>query len=225
MPNLTLTQKWSDGGVPITATRQLTPAAEASLDFSVPNGSHNLAGTFSLVTAKVQNVFILSNQAVTLSAGGTNAIQTITTTGTVTAGTFTLTFGGQTTAALPYTATASQIQTALLALSSIGTGNVSCAGGPLPGTGVTVTFTGSLGVAVRTLMTHTDTLTGGSVSIATTTAGAAPDTTFSLLAGLPLLWDYQGYYAQPFLADVVRFNGTNVSGVDALVQVRTFSSL
>ncbi len=49
---------------------------------------------------------------------------------TATAGTFTLSFGGQTTAALNTNATSAQIQTDLESLSSIGQGNVSVTGMP-----------------------------------------------------------------------------------------------
>lgn len=49
----------------------------------------------------------------------TNAVQTIYVT-RATAGTYTLTFNGQTTSALPYNATVSQVQTALRALSTVG---------------------------------------------------------------------------------------------------------
>ena len=47
---------------------------------------------------------------------------------TATGGTFTLTYGGKTTAALAYNAMATQIQSALEALSSVGTGKVTVSG-------------------------------------------------------------------------------------------------
>jgi hypothetical protein len=48
---------------------------------------------------------------------------TVTIGGTPTGGTFTLTFGGQTTAGIAYNAATSAVQSALVALSSIGAGN------------------------------------------------------------------------------------------------------
>ncbi len=105
---------------------------------------------------------------------GLNDIQTITTTGTPGGGTFTLTFGGQTTPAIPYNATATAIEEFLEGLTSIGDGQVSATGGALP-TGVIVTFIGTLANASQTLMTHSDSLTGGSapaVAIAHTQVGA-----------------------------------------------------
>lgn len=107
---------------------------------------------------------------------GTNEVQTLTITGTPTGGTFTLTYAGHTTAALPYNATAAQVQSALRALGNIGYQDVVCAGGPLPGAGITITFQGRLAGTNVAAITTTDSLTGGTTpasAIATTTAGAA----------------------------------------------------
>jgi hypothetical protein len=106
---------------------------------------------------------------------GVNDVQTLTTTGVPTGGTFTLTFGGQTTPAIPYNATATAIEEFLEGLTSIGDGNVACTGGPLP-TGVVCTFIGTLANASQTLMTHADSLTGGSTPAVVnthTTTGAS----------------------------------------------------
>jgi hypothetical protein len=90
-------------------------------------------------------------------------IQSVTITGTPTGGTFVLRFGGQNTSALNWNCTASQMQTALQALSSIGSGNALVTGGPGPGTAFTVEFTGTLGYASQALITlQTNSLTGGS---------------------------------------------------------------
>jgi hypothetical protein len=98
---------------------------------------------------------------------GTNAIsndvQTISTFGTPTGGTFTLTFNGQT-ATLPYNATAAQIQTALNGLSSINGigGSVTVTGGPLPTNPVVVTFGGTLtGLQQNLLIVNSSGLAGG----------------------------------------------------------------
>lgn len=90
-----------------------------------------------------------------------NEVQTITITGSPTGGTFPLTYQGQT-ATIDYDFTAAEVQTALETLSSIGSGNVSCTGGPLPGTAVDVEFTGDLAATnVDKLLTDSDSLTGG----------------------------------------------------------------
>jgi hypothetical protein len=55
---------------------------------------------------------------------GTDEVQTVTIAGGASGGTFTITFGGQTTSALPYGSSAAVVQAALEALSSIGVGNM-----------------------------------------------------------------------------------------------------
>jgi hypothetical protein len=95
-----------------------------------------------------------------------------------TGGTFTLTWSGQTTAAIDWDATASEVQAALIALSNIGPSDVVVTGAALPEGTLTAEFTGTLGEANQAQMTSTGTaLTGGTdtVPIATSVAGAAPD--------------------------------------------------
>lgn len=104
-----------------------------------------------------------------------NDVQTITTTGNPTGGTFTLTWQGQTTSALAFNASAGAIHAALQALSNIGQGQIVGTGGPLP-TGVSLTFTGTLAGYPQVAITHTDSLTGGSspaVVVTHTTFGVA----------------------------------------------------
>ena len=76
---------------------------------------------------------------------GVAEVQTLTVTGSPTGGTFTVKATGGPTepAAIAYNATASAVQSALEALSNIASGDVTCAGGPHPGTPVTVTFGGA----------------------------------------------------------------------------------
>ncbi len=96
-------------------------------------------------------------------------VQTVTITGAPTGGTFTLTFGAATTAAIAYNATAATVQTALQALADIGANNVVVTGGPGPATAWTVEFTGTLGFANQATMTATSSLTGGSSPTVTVT--------------------------------------------------------
>lgn len=102
-----------------------------------------------------------------------NEVQLVTITGTPTGGTFTLSYAGQTTAGIVYNAAATAVQTALLALSSIGTGNVvvtGAVGGPY-----TVTFQGTLaGTDVAQMTANSSGLTGGTtptVTVTTVTPG------------------------------------------------------
>jgi hypothetical protein len=108
-----------------------------------------------------------------------NEKQSVTITGSPTGGTFTLTYSGQTTAAIAYNANAAAVQSALEALSNIGVGDVTVTGGALPGTAVVVEFTGALAGTNVSQMTASSSLTGGSspaVTIATTQGGAAAQT-------------------------------------------------
>lgn len=90
------------------------------------------------------------------------------------AGTFTLTYKGQTTAPIVYNATNTAVQTALRALSTIGT-NCTVRGGPGPGTAWVVTFTGAL-AQDPTLLTG--------VGTGLTPSGAVTVTDSSLYASL-----------------------------------------
>lgn len=108
---------------------------------------------------------------------GTNERQSVTVTGGPTGGTFTLTYSGQTTAAIAYNANADEVRTALEALSTIGDGNVAVSGGPGPGAPFYVDFVGTLAGTNAAAMTASGaSLTGGTtpgVTIATVTGGAA----------------------------------------------------
>jgi uncharacterized phage protein gp47/JayE len=89
-------------------------------------------------------IIVASNPGVLWESEG---LQTLSISGNATGGTFTLAVDGQTTAAIPSNATATQIQTALAALSNVGVGNVACSGGPLPGVNVVITISYVLGSA------------------------------------------------------------------------------
>lgn len=102
---------------------------------------------------------------------GSNEVQSIAITGSPTGGSYTLEFDGQVTAPIAYNANAAAIQSALLALSNLGTGDVTVAGtGPF-----TVTFGGNkAGVNVPTIVADDSGLTGGTtptVTVSVTTQG------------------------------------------------------
>jgi hypothetical protein len=111
---------------------------------------------------------------------GTDEIQTLTIGGTPTGGTFKLRFEGLTTAAITWSATnatlVANIDTALEALPSIGTGNVTTAvGTAVAGIGtITITFVGALAKkAVPTIVVASNDMTGTvpTVAVAETTPG------------------------------------------------------
>jgi hypothetical protein len=128
---------------------------------------------------------------------GTDEVQTITIGGTPTGGTFTLTFGGFTTAPIPWSATnatlLASIDAALEALPNIGAGGVATAAGTLTaGIGtITVTFNGAnLAKRAWTVMTaNAAALTGTAptVAVARTTPGV--DATYRNAAPGQLLTD------------------------------------
>jgi hypothetical protein len=105
------------------------------------------------------------------SAGNVNEAQTVTISGGVTGGTFTLTYSGQTTAAIAWNAASSAVQSALVALSNLAAGDVTVtgsAGGPW-----TVTFGGTLASQnVAAMTASAASLTGGTPAIAVATATA-----------------------------------------------------
>jgi hypothetical protein len=115
--------------------------------------------------ARLRSLPVLLRAALGLNAvgpTGAQEIETLTITGAPTGGTFTLTYSAQTTTALPYNATAAQIQAALQALSNIGDLDVIVTGGPFPATAVVVSFVGALsGTVTGAPLTATPAFTGG----------------------------------------------------------------
>lgn len=139
-------------------------AAQAQMTASVYSGAATATHAIA-VTEFVAAVVGVSEQ------------QTVTLTGTPTGGTFTLTYSGQTTAAIAYNADAPTVDAALEALSNIGAGDVAVtgnAGGPW-----LVVFTGALASMAQPAMTGNGaSLTGGSaetLSVAEVTASAGPN--------------------------------------------------
>lgn len=106
------------------------------------------------------------------ASGCPNAIQVIDYDGaSATTGTFTLTFGGDETAALDFDASAAEIESALEALSSVGTGNVSASGGPLNSSPVTVEFIDELGAVRHSRMTVDDAGLDGDLVVSASSYG------------------------------------------------------
>jgi hypothetical protein len=108
-------------------------------------------------------------------ASGTSEVQTLTESGTISAGTYTITFNGQTTTALAFDATAATIQAALEALSNVAPSDVVVAGGPVHTTPVSLTFYGNLIGNVAAVTVDTTLLTGSTpgITVATATPGVA----------------------------------------------------
>lgn len=79
----------------------------------------------------------------TTTVVGVSEVQSIPSNGG-SAGTFTISYRGEVTAPIAYNAAAAAVQTALQALSQIGTGNATVTGGPANTTALVVTFAGTL---------------------------------------------------------------------------------
>jgi len=164
-------------GLLLTAPYTLTGAAEANKTLATltPGFAGRVQAAFAAVTTAVTTASKAANVQLYIdNVPGTNEVQTLTITGTPTGGTFTITYDGVTSAAIAYNANAAAVQSALEAMSNIAVGDVTCGGGALPGTPVTITFGGSLAGTDVPLATTTGSLTGGTTptaTIATTTAG------------------------------------------------------
>jgi hypothetical protein len=164
-------------GFIIIFSKGKTPASKGMDVFPVRVASNSKGYSTDNEAAPVNVQFVITDrplQNATVPAAGANEVQTVTITGSPTGGTYTLTYSGQTTSSIVYNATAAAVQSALEALSNIAPGDVTCGGGPHPGTPITVTFTGLLGGTDVTQMTATGSFTGGTspaITVTTTTPG------------------------------------------------------
>ncbi len=101
-----------------------------------------------------------------------NEVQSITVSGTVSGGTYTVTFNGETTAAIAWNAAIADIELNMESLDNIPQGECTVGGGALPATPVTLTFSGTLAGAQPEITVNSSSLTGGgSYVVATDTPG------------------------------------------------------
>jgi len=152
---------------------------------------------------------------------GGREVQTLTC--TATAGTFKLTHGGQTTPALAFGATANQVQTALVALSTIAsatvtfsTGAAACSGA---GVGMVVTFTGSI-IDEAPMTKDVSLLSGGTITVAETFKGGREVQTLTCTATAGTFKLTHGGQTTPALA----FGATANQVQTALVALSTIAS-
>lgn len=178
----------------VTFTNETTTANSTRTEYRITNAA---------------KVYVDEDTAVTVQKAN-DELQSLTFTGSPTGGSVVFRFGGQDTSALDWNCTASQMQTALQALSSVGPGNALVTGGPAPATAFQVQFTATLGQADQSLITlQTNSLTGGSspsVSIAEVQAGQAYTT---ITTGF-VLWYAGGvvvFDATQPVGTYVRFSG------------------
>lgn len=182
----------SSGAISASGYDNETGNTEINTNPTFPAASVNVALSLAFTVANVQDVFLWSDKGGTIKTNGTSTadVQTITITGTPTGGDFPLTFLGQTTI-VAFNSSAATVQAALRLLSTIGSPNVTCTGGPLPGTPVVCTFAGTLTPGLQPLMTtFSGSLTGGAsptVTITHTTLGL-PSNTIVLPPGNPIMF-------------------------------------
>jgi hypothetical protein len=127
-----------------------------------------IAPITATMPAKISDVIALAAVATPVSD-----VQTISEAGPPTSGNFTVTLDQVVSGNIAYNATAAAVQTVLQAMSNVGAGNVTCTGGPLPGTPVVCTFGGTLANRYVDLMTaQSGGLAAGTASVAHTTPGS-----------------------------------------------------
>jgi hypothetical protein len=126
--------------------------------------------------------------------------------GSPSAGNFTLTYKGQTTANIVYNAAASAVQSALQALSTIGAGNATVSGSN--GGPYTVTFAGTLANDMTALTGNGTGLTGGTFAVTQTQIYNAFVHDMALKVGKPSPFeDESGLFAQEWDCVVVADSG------------------
>ncbi len=185
--------------------------SELRIDENFATNSNSATLALAFTVTNVQSLFLVADKGCTITTNNTNTadVQTVTITGTPTGGTFPLSYNGAVTGFL-YNSNAATVQSGLQGLSTIGNGNMTCSGGPLPGTPIVCTFAGTLNKGFRPLMaTSSAQLTGGTnaaVAVAHTTPGK-PSDTIVLAPGVPRRWQQSEVamgLTNPFTIDVTQ---------------------
>lgn len=125
------------------------------------------------------------DETLTASAA-TDEVQLITKSGTVTSGTFTITYSGQTTAAIPFDASADDIEDYLSLLSNVLPGDIIVTGGPISVTPAILTFQGALaGTNVGEVTIGSGSLVGGGTYVPSTSQAGGVAAAVSSVAQRP----------------------------------------
>lgn len=172
------------------------PSALARTTFSARKGTPSLLGVAGTAEEALGcvltdlNLSFSRTAAQTLTGSGfggqlnysaaidVNELVTITPSGTWSAGTYTLSFGGQTTAGIAYNAPPATAKTAFELLSTVGSGNTTFGGAALSSGPMTITFVGTLAnTNVGAVTINTGSVTGSAPSavVTVTTTGAPTD--------------------------------------------------
>jgi autotransporter-associated beta strand protein len=169
--DLVISANLLDGLQPGNLTFQDTGLARVVL-----SGNNSYSGSTTVSSGELN---VQSNTA--LGATVTSAVQNVNY--SATGGTLTITFNGQTTAAIAYNASASTVQGALASLSNIGAGNVAVAG---QGGNYNILFQGSLAGVAEAAVTVGNSLLGASVPVVSVIVSGGGGTVVSSGASLEL---------------------------------------
>ncbi len=186
--------------------------------------SFNAAGTNS---GDLLACILLATQNCTLQTNnnGTPGVQSISTSGT-NAGSLVLGYKGQITNSIAYNANAATIQSALVALSTIGANGVAVTSGPWNGNGATaiVTFNTALTAlgTIPLITSNISGLTGSGPAITIANNGTTPQDVIPLSANIPLMWDTESGLAVPFSGAVTAFYVTCVNALTFKANIVTY---
>jgi hypothetical protein len=149
-----------------------------------------MQGSREGVTLSADMIGQKQTTGVTLSPG-TAEVQTLHKTGTVSGGTFTITFQGETTATIAYNANNAAVLAALVALPNLDTGDVVLGGGPVGTSDLTITFGGQYASAdVPLMVVNSASLTGGGTYDITQTTAGVPLTATTMAPISGNHWDF-----------------------------------
>lgn len=157
----------------VSGTTPTTSGGTLTITFRNALGKQNVAAIVPDATNLTGTTPGAAITTGTAGSGTANEVQVVYASGTVSGGTFTITYSGQTTSALDYNATTAAVQTALEALSNLAPGDVVVTG--TAGTRYILTFGGTLvNTDVSAVTIGNGSITGGgSYLVATATAGQA----------------------------------------------------
>lgn len=175
---------WSGTVLSRTPLRRLsalpTTAGQPVVGYTDERAVRGISGTtISANNLRGQAVFAGTGTVAVVFPVGVAEVQSVVCTG-ATSGVFILSFDGGDSSGITWNSTNANMTTRLGLNPMIGSGNVTCAGGPLPSTPITVTFAGNHAYGPQGLLTVapiSNTLVGGTAVVTRTTAGtgAAPE--------------------------------------------------
>lgn len=219
---------WSDSGESILETLSRTFEINLKADPVVNDGVTDQALALAIDPSKLKLIFLYCNSDLTVKTNspGISCVQTLSETGTITAGTFSVTGTRPdtnvttTVSGIAYNVTLATFQSTVLDV-IFGAGNTLAAGGPFPGSAIVVTFQGAAADYPVALLTFNNAgLTGGTLGAVMTTTGVRWGNRWDFLAGEPLLWWDTALWDNPVAVTIANLYMSNASGQQANFQIR-----